>query len=334
LVVYRVHHDSATRIFSLPIRYAVGDRVQPTLSPDLARVAFITTDESGGARLWVGPLEASPTQPIEPVFTGAPVSSFAITGLQWLPDGHLILSTAGLSAGGLLDAGTLWQLDDAGGARQLGQGAFHRILGLTHDPNLIMVARRLSEGAEQRSEGWGLFHLSTQTLEALTFTAEGERAFYLWQEVVAQADGTVRAVTLYIDNAQDTPRPEAPARVLSLEPGTGEVSELWSVPAGSHDVGPPVWEPGATGRFAVASSEGVIIVDASTGTAQRIHSPMGRLLTWAPQGIVTIDDKTHQLRLLTREGLVIGEIDLSTGGPDPEHARYEGPTSPSGSEPP
>lgn len=99
------------------------------------------------------------------------------------------------------------------------------------------------------------------------------------------------------------------------------VDSLWTVPEGSLGVSEPVWEPGATGRFAVEDQGWITIVDGHTGTSTRIHSTLGRLLAWSPQGLVVLDENTLVLRLLSTDGLVIGELTLVQSHAGSPHGR-------------
>lgn len=323
LALFRVERDGATLLFAQP--EALGASVEPVVSPDGRRVALITTDLAGGTTLWSGPFDGTGPGQFEPVLTGTPISGFGVTGALWSENGDLLFSTAGPAPGGLMNAGLLWRHSADVGVQPLGSGAFHRLLGPTDDPDVVFVARRLNEQAEWLTEGWARFSLATHELEPLVFTAAGDRAFYLWLDVATIAGP--RAVTLYSEGGRGSTVFTAPATILSLDPATNMVAELWAVPPGALGVGQPVWEPGATWRFALELDGEIMVVDGRTGAAEQIHSPLGRILAWAPQGLVVLDDHTLRLRLLSLSGLVIGEIDLAAGVPSADRA-HSAPSAP------
>lgn len=320
MVLYRVKGDAGVPLLTLPLTLTVGARIEPQLSPDGQRVALVTTDESGGTTLWSGPFDDDAVSAIQPLFTGSSVSSFSVTGLAWSRAGELWFSTAGFAPGGLMNAGELWRLSPGTGVESVGQGAFNRLLGFTAEANTVWVARRLNDAAEWRAEGWGRYDIRSQVVEPVTFTAAGDHAFYFWLDVVSVDEGS-RAVSLYSESGRGITILSAPAQILSLDSATGQVDSLWTLPEGSLGVSEPVWEPGATSRFAVEDQGWITIVDGHTGTSTRVHSAIGRLLTWSPQGLVVLDDNTLVLRLLTPDGLIVGELALIQSHPGSPHGQ-------------
>ncbi|NPV09226.1 MAG: hypothetical protein HPY83_14870 [Anaerolineae bacterium] len=252
-----------------------------------------------------------------------------VTSVAWLDDAHLLYSKVTWSASPV-ERGEVWVSSlDGENQKLLGTGYISRVLGASPDGQTIYVTRFIPGEWDWQEEGFALLDVASGQVRYLWPKEDRSTEAHYSFELVRLPDGSRKL--LFATGQRVSTAVAEPPVIWVADPETEQAEQALVVSQG-RDQGKStaydlprqfLWSPVSSDEFLYladgAGLGGIWTVDLATHTSspvpgtESLGDMAGRILAWAPEGIVTKDAET--LRLLSETGEPIGEIVLGDSAP-------------------